>query len=374
MRYTQDDGREIWTRVSTVPMRNRDGSVKGAVAVVTDIDALKRSDAALGESEERFRQFAEASSDVLWIWNANSQRWDYLSPAFERVYGMSRQDALDGDSLLQLAQLIVPDDRERALDCFARARAGQRVSFEYRIMQDGRTRWLRSNVFPMFDTHGRVQRIGGIDRDITELKASLEHQRTLLVELQHRVRNTLAVIRSIVRRTAESSETIDDFASHLDGRIGAFSRVQVALTRDPLAGFDLAALIGEELRACATREGKQFTLRGPAVRLKPKVAESIGLAVHELATNAVKHGAFTVVGGRIEVVWCRQEKDGKPWLSLDWTESGMLGRPVAQFREGFGTMLLRQTLQYDVGATVISAFEPDGFRCNIAFPLPADRS
>ena len=328
----------------------------------------------LRESEARFREFAEASPDVLWIRNAETMQWEYLSPAFEAVYGISRETALTGDHLLAWANLIVPEDRTQSLDCISRACGGQRVSFEYRIIfpKDGNLRWLRSNVFPMVDEHGRVRRIGGIGRDITALKLALDRQERLLAELQHRVRNTLAVIRSIVRRTAENSETVEDFANHLDGRIGAFSRVQVAVTRDPLAGFDVAELISEELRACAAREGEQFSLHGPAVRLRAKVAESVGLAIHELATNALQHGAFTADRGHIDVRWVKERRQGQAWLSLKWKESGMTGRPVEQKREGFGTILLRHTLQYDLGAEVTRVYEASGFRCEIAFPLTGE--
>jgi PAS domain S-box-containing protein len=356
------------------PAKTRDGGINGATTIATEIDARKSSDAALVESETRFRQFAEASSDVLWIRNAETLRWEYLSPAFEHTFGLPREDALAREGLMQWIDLIVPDDRAHAHDCIARALRGERVSFEYRVIRNGELRWLRSNVFPMLDESGRVQRIGGIVRDITEQKSAVHYRERLLAELQHRVRNTLAVIRSIARRTAESSETVEDFAGHLDGRIGAFSRVQVALTRDPLAGFDLAELVAEELRACVAREGEQFTLRGPPVRLQPKAAESIGLAVHELATNAVKHGALAVAGGHVEVSWRRETRQEAEWLSLDWRESGMNGRRVTQAREGFGTVLLLRTLPYDLSATVEQTFAPLGFRCNISFPLATNAS
>jgi PAS domain S-box-containing protein len=344
----------------------RDGEVDAA--------RIERVRDMLRESETRFREFAEASPDVLWIRDAETMQWEYLSPAFETIYGIAREAALTENNLLQWANLILPEDRQRALEYISRACAGERVSFEYRIKYppDGRLRWLRSNVFPMLDQDDRVRRIGGIGSDITALKFALDRQERLLAELQHRVRNTLAVIRSIVRRTAENSETVEEFASHLDGRIGAFSRVQVAVTRDPLAGFELAELIAEELRACAAREGEQFSLYGPPVRLRAKAAESMGLAIHELATNALKHGALTVEQGHIGVRWLKEQREGEAWLSFEWKESGMTGRPVRQGREGFGTILLRQTLRYDLGAEVARVYEPSGFRCEIAFPLIGD--
>jgi two-component sensor histidine kinase len=210
---------------------------------------------------------------------------------------------------------------------------------------------------------------GALQDSEEQLKASLRHQQFLLAELKNRARNTLAVIRSIVRRTAESSESVEDFANHLDGRIGALSRVQLAVARDPLAGFDLAELIFEELRICAVHEGEQFTLDGPQLRLKPKAAESIGLAIHELATNAVKFGAFTIPEGRIDARWMEELRGDRTWLLLDWKERGMQGRLVEGSRRGFGTLLLEEMLKYDLGAEVRLLFEPTGFHCEIAFPL-----
>jgi PAS domain S-box-containing protein len=338
-------------------------------------DVVGKEEGPTGElsAAPRFiREFADASSDVLWVRDADTLQWEYLSVAFEAVYGITREEVARAENNLEYwADLIVPEDRKFVLNCISRARDGERINFEYRIRprHDEPVRWLRSSVFPIVDREGRVRRIGGIGRDISAFKQALDHQQRLLAELQHRVRNTLAVIRSIVRRTAENSRTIEDFANHVEGRINAFSRVQVAVTRDPLAGFDLAELISDELRACAAREGEQFVLDGPPVRLKAKLAESLGLAFHELTTNAVKHGAFTVEHGHIDVRWAKELRDGQIWVSLEWKESGMHGRRVAQSREGFGSILLRQTLAYDLGAEVQRSYEPGGFCCEIAFPL-----
>jgi PAS domain S-box-containing protein len=372
----RNDGSTGWTLSRAVPRIDAAGEIKEWIGAASDVTARKEAEQALRESEELLRQFGDASSDLLWIRNAETLQLEYLSPAFETIYGVSRELALAGDNLFQWAELILPEDRARALQSVARVRENERVSFEFRIRRprDGAIRWLRNHDFPMVDAAGSVCRIGGIARDVTALKSAVEHQQLLLGELQHRVRNTLAVIRSIVRRTAERSETIDDFFSHLDGRIDAFSRVQVAVTRDPLAGFDLAELVSEELRVCAAREGEQFTVEGPQVRLKAKAAESIGLAIHELATNALKHGAYTSDRGHVGVRWWKEQRDSGPWLSLEWKESGMEGHTVEQGREGFGTVLLQQSLPYDLGAEVTRSFEPSGFRCTIGFPFEPNAS
>ncbi len=134
------------------------------------IERLQASER-LRESEERFRQFGEASSDVLWIRDAERLQWEYLSPAFEAVYGIPREDALGANNLRNWADLIVAEDRERALACIARVREGERVRFEYRVRRpDGEIRWLRDTDFPMRGHDGAVERIGGVGHDVTELK------------------------------------------------------------------------------------------------------------------------------------------------------------------------------------------------------------
>jgi two-component sensor histidine kinase len=176
------------------------------------------------------------------------------------------------------------------------------------------------------------------------------------------------VVRSIARRTAETSDSIEDYAMHLDGRINAFARVQAAVTRDPTGGVDLAQIIGDELLSYAAREGEQARVSGPPVRLQPKAAETLGLAIHELVTNAVKHGAFSTPNGRIAVTW-RIETDGAgPRLVFAWRESG-LPKPAAPKRRGFGTDLLERTLAYELQAKTVQAFESDGLRCTIELPL-----
>jgi PAS domain S-box-containing protein len=314
---------------------------------------------------------------VLWIRNADSLQWEYLSPAFEEVYGENRERALEGDNLRNWIERILPEDRDHVLDSLNQVRAGERVTFEFRIIRpDGQLRWMRDTDFPLLDETGRVQRIGGIGQDITErkeaeeaLRASEERAKLLLGELQHRVRNTLSVIRSITRRTAETSQSVEDYAMHLDGRINAFARVQTAVARDPAAGLDLTDLVADELLTYVAHDGEQVRIAGPAVRLKPKAAETFGLAVHELATNAVKHGALSSPDGRIRVTWRVHNGTDPPRLVFEWKESGTPNRTPRRKRRGFGTDLLERTLTYELKAKTVQTFEPDGLRCTIELPM-----
>jgi two-component sensor histidine kinase len=192
----------------------------------------------------------------------------------------------------------------------------------------------------------------------------------LLAELQHRVRNTLAVIRSISRRTAATSETADDYAMHLDGRIDAFARVQAAVTRDPPAGLDLEMPVAEGLLAFGGYEGERVIgITGPTVRLKPKAAKTIALAIHGLATNATKYGALSTDQGLITVEWNLDRVDREPHLVFRWIETGVRLSSERSQRQGFGTELIEQTLAYELEGKASLEFTRDGLHCTISLPV-----
>lgn len=224
-------------------------------------------------------------------------------------------------------------------------------------------------------------RICGMIDTVVETTAEVRHRdalrtserdaQTLLAELQHRVRNTLAVVRSIARRTAERSPNVDEMISHFEGRLNAFARVQSAVTRTLDAGVDIKAIVEDELLAVAAREGKQLRIRGPEVCLRPKAAESISLAVHELATNAVKYGALSVPKGRIRITWDRIPDHAAEELRLEWVEAGLDARPQPT-REGFGHEMLLRTLPYDLQAKTRIEFTNDGIRFSMRMPLRPD--
>ena len=161
--HTADDGRETWMRVSAAPFRSDAGEVLGAVTIMQDVDVAKRAEQAIRESEERFRQFAEHSTNVLWILMIETGRLDYLSPSYEGIWSQGR-----GATRSYWAHTIHAEDRERATAGLERALLGELVVQEYRIVRpDGAVRSIRDTMFPIRDQHGHVKCVGGIAEDIT---------------------------------------------------------------------------------------------------------------------------------------------------------------------------------------------------------------
>ncbi len=199
--------------------------------------------------------------------------------------------------------------------------------------------------------------------------------RHMLHELQHRARNTFAVVRSIVRRTALTSHTVEDYTMHLTGRLDAVARAEAMTSFDPQGSACLQSLLLEELLAHATEEGDRVSLDGPPVRLRGKAAEMLALALHELTVNAVKFGALSIPEGRVAVRWSidpgpagDDARDGRV-LRLAWREAGAGVADAPAGPRGFGTEMIERTLAYELGATASLGFGREGAWCDIAVPL-----
>ncbi|MEH3147636.1 MAG: PAS domain-containing protein [Methylobacterium frigidaeris] len=267
--------------------------------------------------------------------------------------------------------VVHPDDRERTREAWRVAEDRGELKVEHRLRHggDGAYRWFETRAAPRRDAAGRILEWFGTATDIHDLKMSQQRQAELLAELQHRVRNTLSAVRAIVRHSAETSGSIEEYVMHLDGRLGAVSRVQSAVIRNPAGGLSLAMLVADELLACGAHEGEQARIAGPPVLLHARAAEVVGLALHELATNAVKFGALSDPAGRIAVTWKVEPAEPVPILVLDWVESGVALPQGYPPRRGFGLGVLEQRLPHDLDARTAVAFTPRGLACRIALPL-----
>lgn len=365
---------DAYFTVSRSPLRDESGAVAGVLAVVIETTRRHRADIERNRAEQALRTSQARLQAAIDLVGLSLYSWDPQTGSAESdaaakaLWGLPPDAPLDVDVWLAG---IHPDDRANveAAAMAAIDPSGDGVyDIEYRVVVDGVERWVASRSRTHFE-NGRPMRVWGVVLDITDRKRSEEHLKMLLAELQHRVRNVMAVVRSIARRTGETSDTLADYAMHLDGRLDALGRAQALVTRDPAAGVDLEYLVAEELLAHAAHEGNQVKIAGPKVRLKAKAAETMGLALHELVTNAVKYGALSRDGGRIAVTWVVERGEGVPLLRFAWAESGVPVAAVGRRRRGFGTELIEKTLGYELGATAKLAFAPGGLRCTVELPL-----
>ena len=216
------------------------------------------------------------------------------------------------------------------------------------------------------------ERLASSEQKVEELLASLRDAKTretvLRHELQHRVRNMLAVIRSIFRRTRENGATQDEFAEHLEGRIGAIARYQSALSDTGSSSIELEDIVRNELLDVRCSDGPMCTIAGPPVRLSDKAVELISLAVHELTTNSIKFGALAHRGG-IGIQWFVDRPQDEAKIHLRWTESGVPIVATAPRARGFGQQLIEEALPYQLGAATSFDLKPGGLDCSIELPL-----
>ncbi len=174
------------------------------------------------------------------------------------------------------------------------------------------------------------------------------------------------MLRVIIRKSAETNRDLDAYVNHLEDRVAAVARAQGAA--DERGSVDLRDLFLDELMQYQALEGERLTLSGPDIQLQPRAGQVLALAIHELAVNAVEHGALGAGAGRLEIVWSIEAGEPDAPLTITWKELGLTGVRKGS-REGFGTEVLTRTLAYELKGTTNLAYEADGLRCTLFFPL-----
>lgn len=344
-----------------------DGAATRMIGVMRDVTAKRAAETALRDGERQLRVLVEGIPQL--VWRAGSEGgWIWSSPQWSAFTGRSPEQSRGMGWL----GAVHADDRDRMVALWAQAAERGTFEIEHRLChhESGEYRWFQTRALPLYDDGGSgVAEWLGTSTDIDDIRRLRERQKLLLAELQHRVRNTLAIVRSIVSRTAEGSDDVESVSAHIEGRLDALARVQSAITRTSSGAVDLATLIEGELLAHALHEGERLSIQGPPASLERKTAETMSLAVHELTSNAVKYGALACSGGRIAVRWALRRREGRRWLDFNWTES-QLDAPVGPpDREGFGTEVLLRNLPYELGAETVFDVLPTGLRFRCSLPL-----
>jgi two-component sensor histidine kinase len=217
----------------------------------------------------------------------------------------------------------------------------------------------------------------GTMTDVHDLRSLQERQKVLMAELQHRTRNVLAVAHAIAIQTLRSSDSLDAFRREFEKRLQALSRVQGVIASLDYGNVDLHDLLAAELQAYEGWNAvtNRVTVEGPAVALPPPAAQALGLAVHELVTNAAKYGALSDEAGRLAVTWrLRRNEAGRLQAELDWKESGVKIAAEGDRRRGYGRELIERALPYQLGAETKLTFEPDGVHCTTVIEIEEEES
>ena len=260
--------------------------------------------------------------------------------------------------------LIHPEDWQRLQAALASVTEdGQTFQTEFRVLRpNGETRWCIGAAAASVDASRRVVGLSGVTVDITDRKSAEERQTLLVREVDHRARNALAVVQSIIRLTrAESKEA---YVAAVEGRITALSRAHVLLSQSRWQGANLSRILDEELAPYRRSDVEKIVTAGPEVFLEPATAQILALALHELATNAAKYGALSSAQGSVRLSW----ELGRSRLVLQWVESG--GPSVQRPRsEGYGTRVIGASVERQLDGSALFDWHPEGLRFTMSIPL-----
>jgi PAS domain S-box-containing protein len=320
---------------------------------------LEKSTSQLVESEQRRSMAIAAGKMGSWDWDWINGDWMWDQGQY-RIFGVDPQSFEVTSANIQA--LLHPDDANELRRIVAEFTRGARsYEAEFRVMRpDGGVRWCVGTAAATIDRAGRVVRVSGVTVDITERKLAEERQNLLTREVDHRAKNALALAQSIVRLTR--AENIKTYVNAVEGRINALARVHTILSLSSWQGAEIGKLVDEELAAYSN--SGQIRLTGPEVQLQPATAQTLTLALHELATNSAKYGALSTLSGKLSVQW---DLHGGT-LFLTWQEAD--GPPVRPpTSRGFGTRSLMASVETQLGGQALFDWAPEGLICRLQVPL-----
>lgn len=373
-------GDDEWVEIVGLPIAS------GMIFILRDVTQRERSERALRRNARRLRAANEtlrlahqAARAATWEWRAGgAMRWLDVAAA-RALIGLSAVDGAD-EAVADWRAFVVADDIDRVMATLRGLVDRDEASFEFRVAAaDGRHRWLRSSC-AVVDRRadGGPGRVVGVTLDITpsklaeaklqrevgERRRAEERQQLLIHELNHRVKNMLATVQSVARQSlgrAGGAGPLADF----ENRLMALAWTHDILTRERWAGASLTTIL---TRTMSPHGPGRLALSGPDLRISPKMALALAMGVHELATNAVKYGALSVDGGRVEISWRLDEACDPPMLRLEWRERGG-PRVTPPTTRGFGARLLERGLAHELGGDVTIRFLPAGVLCEIVAPF-----
>lgn len=364
-RLIQKDGSVRWVVARGECHYNRKGRPLRFAGAVVDITERKLAEAALTESEARLEEALTAGQVVAFEWDPRTGRSQH-SKNTRQVLGYEPASSTRRSDFLAR---VHPDDRARFrahVYGVCPGRPYYSASFRF-VRPDGEEMWLEETARAEFDEAGCFVRLKGLTRNVTARRRAEQHQRQLMAELDHRVKNALACVSVVAQHTRAGSSSIDEFLEVLDGRIQSIANTHALLSRGRWQGVSLTDLVYGELAPCMG-DGNAV-VEGPHVVLAVEATQAVAMVLHELVTNAAKYGALSTPHGRVSVRWrWRRAADSRWQLAVHWQESGgpAVAAPTAA---GYGTTVIRDLIPYELGGNVDLVLASQGVRCRMEIPF-----
>ncbi len=355
------DGSLVCLAIQVSPLRDASGAVVGASEIARDVSHQLAARKARRASEERFRLMGDNLPVLAWIGDRNGVlRWG--NGRFRSFFGLTEAQ-IDG---FDWASQLVDADRDEVAavihDSITEESGWDTVMPLYRA-SDRNVRWMLARSVPLLDERGELYMRFGTATDITEQREADQRTRTLLKEVNHRTRNMLAMIQSMAKRTAASG---GDFVPRLECRIAGLAATQDLLVSNDWSGVSLAELIEAQLEV-ADQRGSRIHTAGPQVQLSPGAAESIGMAINEMATNAGRYGALSDADGAVALNWELSGLGEDEIFAVDWREHG--GPAVtAPVNAGFGAKIIEDVPRGKLCGAVEISFARAGFHWRLTCP------
>jgi PAS domain S-box-containing protein len=344
-----------------------DGAVNGVMCAAIDIGSIRslqseqrRLTEALGSALQRYETALRGSNIAVYTQDLNLR---YTSVS-SKMFGRAIEDIIgktDDDILPSVSRAPVVELKREVLE------KGVARDGEFRIADAHTICWYDFHIEPLRDVSGEIVGLTCAAVDISSRKAGEAHLRELLREITHRSKNLLAVIQSMARQTARHSGTMDDFLENFSARLQAMSASHDLLVQESWHGASLFELVRSQLGHFLDGKATQVSLQGPAVLLKPEAAQSLGLALHELATNAGKYGALSVPAGHVDIDWRVLPQLEGNGIEILWSETGGPSVDSPDHR-GFGRLVIERNLSRALDADVGMTFAPEGLQCRMRIP------
>ena len=365
-RIIRASGEIRWIEARSFISYNPDGHPQRMVGVNIDVTKRKQTEQALAERNAQLTLAGRAALVGSYAFDVDTGKMQ-VSEGYAAIHGLP--EGTTETWLSEWRARVHPGDLGRVEELRDRGYADRRKedNAEYRIiLPTGEVRWIERRGSISYGADGRPERVLGVNIDITGRKRAEEQQRTLHAELDHRVKNVLAIVSAIAANTRDASSSMDDFVAAIDRRIRSMASTHELLSSCQWQGVPLRELLRCELAPYASNTN--ICIEGPEVVLRAEAAQTTALVFHELATNAAKYGALSSPEGRVSVCWQRP-RNGQALgpLVIEWLEVG--GPPVKDpTNSGYGKSVITELVPYELGGRASLEFPREGVRCRLEIP------